>query len=71
MQQVGSKKDRGTSVIQETDEKQAHLMAMKRDLADKQREFQAAKSDRASIEQQVWHTDDLLKEANVEVLKDE
>lgn len=46
-------------------------MAMKNDLADKQREFQASKADRAAIEQQLWETDDVLKASNVELLKDE
>ena len=42
---------------------------MKADLADKQRELQAAKSDRQSVEQQVWDTEDLLKKVHVEHLK--
>lgn len=44
---------------------------MKADLSDKQREFQAAKTDRTSCEQQVWETDDKLKQARTDILKSE
>lgn len=47
------------------------LLVLKADLADRQREFQASKSDRTALEQQVWEADDGLKTSEVDHHKEE
>lgn len=44
---------------------------MKTDLADKQRLFQAAKTERSKVESEVWESDDYLKVEHMGHLKTE
>lgn len=71
LQTATTKQDRGQSVQAQIDSQQNLLLILKADLADKQREFQASKLDRSTVEQQLWDTDDLLKNGHVEHLKEE
>jgi hypothetical protein len=47
------------------------LLVLKADLADRQREFQASKSERTALEQQVWEADDVLKTSEIDNRKEE